>query len=81
MRTIRASEIGSFLYCQRAWWYQTQGLTSENQTELSAGSQLHRRHSRHVFLSGILRTLAVVLILVALALLAAYFTQRLLPPV
>ena len=75
MRTIRASEIGSYLYCQRAWWYQSQGEPSQNQVELSGGSQYHRRHGRQVFQAGLLRaagwlllTLAVILLSVALTL-------------
>ncbi len=76
MRTIRASEIGTYLYCQRAWWYQSQGEPSQNQAELSGGSLFHRRHGRQVFRAGLLRaagwlllTLAVVLLSVALTLL------------
>ena len=66
MRTIRASEIGSFLYCRRAWWYQQQGLESENQAELAAGSEFHQRHGRQVALAGMLRGLGWVLLMAAL---------------
>ncbi len=78
MRTIRASEIGVYLFCRRAWWYQNQGIESSSQAELSAGSELHRQHSRKVFESGLLRLLAMLLLLAALVLLAVYLTGRLL---
>lgn len=78
MKTIRASEIGAFLYCQRAWWYQKQGLRSENQVELTGGSELHSRHGRAVLRAGCLRILASASLLLALALLAVYWTLRLL---
>jgi hypothetical protein len=76
MRTIRASEIGAYLYCQRAWWYQKQGTPSENQAELTSGTELHYRHGRTVLVTGCLRILAFGLLLLALALLAIYFTRR-----
>lgn len=78
MRTIRASEIGVYLFCRRAWWYQNQGIDSSNLAELAAGTELHRRHSRMVFESGLLRLLAMLLLLAALVLLAVYLTGRLL---
>lgn len=78
MRTIRASEISSFIYCQRAWWYQKQGIASENQSQMAAGTHLHLQHGKSVMLAGILRIIAYGLILVALGLLAAVFTQALL---
>jgi len=72
MRTIRASEIGSYLYCQRAWWYQRLGYQSENQAELASGQEIHARHGRSLFLAGITRTVAIGLLLLSLALFIAY---------
>jgi len=78
MKPIRASDIGTYLYCHRAWWYRLRGVPSQNAAELSAGTALHRRHGRKVFAAGALRTLALILLLVGLALLTAYCTARLL---
>lgn len=74
MRTIRASELGNFLYCRRAWWYHAQGMPSQNQTELTGGNAFHRRHGRGVFFSDFLRTAAWVLLLAALVVLAVGLT-------
>ena len=79
MKTIRASEISSYLYCARAWWYQRQGLPSLNQAELAAGTELHRRHGRNVLASGLTRAVAMLALLIGLALLVSYCTTRLLP--
>ena len=76
MKTIRASEIGSYLFCARAWWYQQKGIQSSNQAELSTGTELHCQHGRAVIVSGLTRLLAVILLLVALVLLVAFFTAR-----
>jgi CRISPR/Cas system-associated exonuclease Cas4 (RecB family) len=71
---IRASEIGSYLYCRRAWWYRKQGVESENQIELATGTELHRQHGRKVLAAGLLRTLGLLLLLAALVLLVAILT-------
>ena len=76
MRTIRASEVGSYLYCARAWWYHLQGVEPTNQAEMAAGTQIHRQHGRLVAASGLTRTLALILLLVALVLLVSYCTGR-----
>lgn len=78
MRTIRASEIGTYLYCTRSWWYQRQGHESENQVEMAAGTQIHEQHHRAVLSAGCLRTLAYAVLLLALAVLAVYLTDLLL---
>ncbi len=66
MPVIRASDIGSFLYCQRAWWYRMQGVESENQAELAAGSEAHRLQGRAVLAANLTRTAGYVLLLIAL---------------
>jgi len=78
MKTIRASEIGTYLYCRRAYWYQQQGLPSENTSELLSGSQMHARHGRSVATSGCLRAIAYLLLLTALVLLTIYGMKGLL---
>jgi len=78
LKTIRASEVSSYLYCQRAWWYRRQGFASGNQAELAEGQEIHARHGRQVFASSCLSMLAYALLLVGVALLAAYLTMRLL---
>ena len=78
MRTIRASEIGTYLYCRRAWWYQKQGVDSDNQSELTAGTTLHRQHGRKVLAAGLLRTFGLLLLLLAFTLLTAYLVTSLL---
>ncbi len=71
MWTIRASEIGTFQFCRRAWWYQRQGVVPENQMDLASGSAFHRQHGRKV-LTGRLAHLAAWLLLgLALVLAAA----------
>ncbi len=78
MRTIRASEVATFYYCQRAWWYQRSGITPANQMEMDDGIQLHARHGRSVLAAGCLRLAAYSLMLLAVVLLAVYLTLRLL---
>ena len=78
MRTIRASEIGTYLYCHRAWWFKDQGFESQNQMELAGGSAYHERHGRQVFIAGLLRMAGYALLLAALVALAVAVTQMLL---
>lgn len=75
MRPIRASEIGSYLYCRRAWWFHHQGVEPANQAELLGGTELHRQHGRQVLLAGLLRALSLIFMLAALLLLVAHFTR------
>lgn len=72
MRTIRASEIGTFLYCQRAWGYLKSGREPHNQAELAAGTRLHEQHGRRVVAASSLRLLAYLLLVVASLLVVFY---------
>jgi hypothetical protein len=76
MRIIRASEIGTYIYCARAWWYHTQGVRSENQVELDSGSEFHRRHGRLVLTARLMKLAGWLLLLVALVLLTVGLTLQ-----
>jgi CRISPR/Cas system-associated exonuclease Cas4 (RecB family) len=77
MRTIRASEVGTYLFCQRAWWYMKTGAPAENLAEMAAGSELHFQHGQKALGVSCLRSLAYFLLLIALVVIAIYFTNRL----
>jgi len=78
MKTIRASEISSYVFCHRAWWYQGHGYESENSAELAGGSALHDQHGRMVVAAGCLKTLAYGLLILATIALTIYLTSKLL---
>lgn len=69
---VRASEIGSYLYCRRAWWYRKQGIESENQAEMATGTQLHRTHGRKVIAAGFLQAAGYALLLIAVLLVVIF---------
>jgi CRISPR/Cas system-associated exonuclease Cas4 (RecB family) len=77
MRPIRSSDIGTYLYCRRSWWYHKNGIPSENQVELAAGTELHKRHGRQVIASALTRTVGLILLLAAILLLVAYCAAQL----
>ena len=76
MPIIRSSDIGTYLYCNRAWWYKKQGVESANQTELAAGTELHAKHGRQVLASTLTRTAGLILLMIALFMLVAYCTAK-----
>ena len=78
MPIIRSSDIGTYLYCHRAWWYKKQGIESANQTELATGTELHVKHAREVLASGITRVVGLILLMIALVMLVAYCTAQIL---
>jgi hypothetical protein len=77
MPITRASDIGSYLYCRRAWKYRRDGVESENQAELAAGTELHRRHGLKTLSATILRTVGLILLLAAVLMLTAYCAAQL----
>ena len=78
MPIIRSSDIGTYLYCNRAWWYKKQGFESANKAELAAGTEIHVRHGRRVLASSITRTIGLILLMIALIMLVAYCSARIL---
>jgi CRISPR/Cas system-associated exonuclease Cas4 (RecB family) len=78
MPVIRSSDIGTYLYCRRAWWYRKQGFESENQAELATGTEIHRQHGRTVLAATLNRSVGMVLLFISLILLVAYCTSQIL---
>lgn len=71
MKPIRASDIGTYIYCRRAWKYRINGQPSINQAEMAAGTELHRRHGQKVITASLMRLLGFVLLLSACVTLTA----------
>jgi CRISPR/Cas system-associated exonuclease Cas4 (RecB family) len=65
-RVIRASEIGEYVYCHRAWWLgRVKGVPNANRAQLDAGIVRHRAHGQSVQRADSLQRAAWVLILIA----------------
>lgn len=70
-RFIRASEIGEYVYCGRAWWlHHSVGLEPAGRERREYGTALHTQHGRQVWFSHLLLVAAVVLIALAFVLFA-----------
>ncbi len=49
LRVIRASELGEYGFCHRAWWlHRAQGIASANRAQMGAGTERHAAHGRAV---------------------------------
>ena len=66
MKVIRASEIGTYKFCNRAWWYQLQGYVPDNQIELERGKELHTKHFFTVTTAGCMQIIAYGLVIMAI---------------
>jgi hypothetical protein len=76
-RIIRASEIGQYDFCAKAWWLgSVEGVQPSNIRELQAGTAAHEEHGRKVRRAAQLQTVAFALIgLGALILMLALLTR------
>ena len=69
---VRASELGSYEYCHRAWWLrEIAGVapSSEAQARLEQGRQRHAQHGRAVAFAPLLLRGGAMLLAVAAVLL------------
>ncbi|HMT20552.1 MAG TPA: hypothetical protein PKE20_04780 [Promineifilum sp.] len=67
---IRASEIGDYVYCRRAWWLRrVRAAPSVNVARMRAGTEHHQQPGRLVEQSVWLRRLAYAVLFVAVAML------------
>jgi hypothetical protein len=70
---IRASEVGLYVFCARAWWLgQVLGYRSANLAEMQRGLAQHRAHGRRVEGYHRLRRVAIALLVLSGAALAVW---------
>ena len=78
-RVIRASEIGEYVFCRRAWWYHyIVGLASSNQEKMQAGTAKHVEHGQQVQRADLFRRAAVVLFAIAIFFAVAFILSAML---
>jgi CRISPR/Cas system-associated exonuclease Cas4 (RecB family) len=62
-RVIRASEVGAYAYCARAWWLgSVEGVRPEDLRRLETGRAVHERHGQRVITVAVLTHLAYLLL-------------------
>jgi len=60
---IRASEIGQYDFCAKAWWLGSiEGVQPSNIHELQAGTTAHEQHGRQVRRASQLQMIAIGLV-------------------
>ena len=74
-RIIRASELGQYVYCPKAWWLGgVLGVKSTNTQALQHGVSVHQAHGRQIVFSRVLLIAAAAVFVLALFVLI--FTTR-----
>ncbi len=66
---LRASEIGEYIFCHRAWWlHRVQGIESANRAQMAHGTGAHAAHGRTLQRAEWLRRAALALLALAFVL-------------
>jgi hypothetical protein len=72
-RIIRASEIGQYDFCAKAWWLGSiEGVEPSNIRELQAGTTAHNWHGQQVTRASRLQQGAVVLMVIGIILVVVF---------
>ncbi len=79
-RILRASEIGEYVFCHRAWWlHRVQGFESANRAQIEAGTAKHVEHGRAVQRADSMRRTAIMLFAIAIIFALMYCFVAILP--
>lgn len=73
---IKASEIGEYIYCRRAWWLRrSAGYVPANVSERAAGVVYHDQHGGSVQSADRVRRFALFLIFLAVGAIVFWLFQ------
>ena len=76
-RIIRASEIGQYDYCAKAWWLSAvEGVQPSNVRELQAGTAMHAAHGQQVNRAVRVQQAAIGLLVIGVVLLALFLISN-----
>ena len=76
-RVIRASELGQYSFCAKAWWLgSVEGVPSANIREMDAGTSAHEQHGQAVRLSTWLGRVGWICLVLGLFALAVFLMTR-----
>ncbi len=76
-RIIRASEIGQYDFCAKAWWLGSiEGVQPSNIRELQAGTAAHEQHGRQVQRAAHMQFAAFALIAIGIIVLVLAVLAR-----
>lgn len=74
---VRASDIGLWAYCHRAWWLaQVKGAPHQNPQVLSRGAEAHAAHGTRALRAQQMQRIGLWLLLIAVLALAAALLIR-----
>ena len=76
-QVVRASELGQYAYCAKAWWLgSVEGVPSANVREMDAGQSAHEQHGQTVQLAAWLNRAGLALVALGLVMLALFLLAR-----
>jgi hypothetical protein len=76
-RIIRASELGQYSFCAKAWWLgSVEGVPSANVREMDAGTSAHEQHGQAVQISTWLTKVGVACLVLGALVLAVLVILR-----
>ncbi len=76
-RVIRASEIGQYDFCAKAWWLGSiEGVPPSNVRELQAGTTAHEQHGQQISRAGRLQQAAIGLLIIGVILFAIFLISN-----
>ena len=74
-KIIQASEIGTYVFCPRAWGLEQLGYRSQNRQAMEAGTHYHHAIGQRERLTRLLTVLLIIVLLCLLTLLIRHLLK------